>query len=116
MRVNTILTPVWTPPLDTAPHTYRRNVQLLGIWERDGRYTFDFTRLDTWLGHMRDAGLTGVEVPHLFTQWGAHACPRFGSAATVTKIRNPVSVGTPQRHHPNTETSSPSSSPRCAGT
>ncbi|ALD74705.1 hypothetical protein AN946_03975 [Trueperella pyogenes] len=77
MRVNTILTPVWTPPLDTAPHTYRRNVQLLGIWERDGRYTFDFTRLDTWLGHMRDAGLTGVEVPHLFTQWGAHACPRF---------------------------------------
>ena len=77
MRINTLLTPVWTPPLDIAPGTYRRNVQLLGISERAGRYTFDFSLLDTWLAHMREAGLTGVEVPHLFTQWGAHASPRF---------------------------------------
>ncbi len=77
MHINTLLTPVWTPPLDTAPGTYRRNVQLLDIAEHDGSYTFDFTRLDTWLAYMQDAGLTGVEVPHLFTQWGAHACPRF---------------------------------------
>ncbi|QTG75330.1 DUF4091 domain-containing protein [Trueperella pecoris] len=77
MRVNTILTPVWTPPLDVAPGIYRRNVQLLDITERAGTYHFDFTKLDRWLELLLEAGLTDVEVPHLFTQWGAHACPRF---------------------------------------
>ncbi|MEW6892072.1 DUF4091 domain-containing protein [Trueperella pyogenes] len=96
MRVNTILTPVWTPPLDTAPGLYRRNVQLLDITEREGTYHFDFTKLDRWLELLLEAGMTDVEVPHLFTQWGAHACPRFwissddqGGAAADSRRNEP---------------------------
>lgn len=77
MRVNTILTPVWTPALDVAPGVYRRNVQLLDITDRDGRYEFDFSNLDRWIDLLLSSGLTGVEVPHLFTQWGAKSTPRF---------------------------------------
>ncbi|WP_406716665.1 DUF4091 domain-containing protein [Trueperella pyogenes] len=96
MRVNTILTPVWTPPLDVAPGLYRRNVQLLDITEREGTYHFDFTKLDRWLELLLEAGMTDVEVPHLFTQWGAHACPRFwissddqGGAAADSRRNEP---------------------------
>lgn len=77
MRVNSTLAPVWTPPLDTAPGTYRRNVQLLRIAERNGKYEFDFSLLDRWIALADSAGIADVEVPHLFTQWGARFAPRF---------------------------------------
>ncbi|MDO5049817.1 MAG: DUF4091 domain-containing protein [Actinomycetaceae bacterium] len=77
MRVNTVLTPVWTPPLDIAPGVYRRNVQLLGIRQTSGGYEFDFSRLERWIALLKSSGLTGVEIPHLFTQWGAEHTPRF---------------------------------------
>ncbi|MDO5061078.1 MAG: DUF4091 domain-containing protein [Actinomycetaceae bacterium] len=77
MGVNCLLMPLWTPPLDTAVGTYRRTVQLLDIHQVGETYRFDFTRAKRWVELMRRHGITAVEVPHLFTQWGAEATPRF---------------------------------------
>jgi hypothetical protein len=75
--MNTVLTPVWTPPLDTAVGHYRTPVQLVDIDERDGRYTFGFERLERWLAMCRRVGIRHVELPPLFTQWGAASAPAF---------------------------------------
>lgn len=78
MGVTGVLTPLWTPPLDTAPGNYRTAVQLLEV-SRDssGRYAFGSGHLQRWLAAMQRSGLTDVECPHLFTQWGAHSTPRI---------------------------------------
>ncbi|WP_114853908.1 DUF4091 domain-containing protein [Brachybacterium sp. YJGR34] len=75
MDVNSVLTPTWTPPLDTAVDHRRPTVQLVGIREVDGAYSFDFTRLDRWLRMCRELGIVSLEIAHLFTQWGARATP-----------------------------------------
>ena len=77
MGVTGVLTPLWTPPLDTAVGTYRRNTQLVGIRRGRAGYELDFTRLDRWLGLACRAGLVDVECPHLFTQWGAQHTPQI---------------------------------------
>lgn len=75
MRVNSLLVPVWTPPLDTEPGSRRRPTQLLDVRQDGGEYAFDFARVDRWLGVLRRHGIEHLEVPHLFTQWGATAAP-----------------------------------------
>ncbi|MDO5722615.1 MAG: DUF4091 domain-containing protein [Actinomycetaceae bacterium] len=78
MGVNSILTPLWPLPLDTAVGSYRPATQLLDIEEREpGVYHFATERADRWIDLMVENGITIVEVPHLFTQWGAKACPAF---------------------------------------
>lgn len=75
MDVTSVLTPTWTPPLDTAEGTTRPFVQLIGIREQDGEHTFDFSRLERWLALCGRLGFTGIEIAHLFTQWGAQHTP-----------------------------------------
>ena len=75
MDVNSVLTPTWTPPLDTAEGHTRPFVQLVGISDTGGEYSFDFSRLDRWLGICRDLGIKSLEIAHLFTQWGARYTP-----------------------------------------
>ncbi|MBK7821667.1 MAG: DUF4091 domain-containing protein [Tessaracoccus sp.] len=70
------LTPVWTPPLDTDEGIDRRTTQLLDIRLADGVYHFGHERLDRWMALLADAGIAQVEVPHLFTQWGAKYAPQ----------------------------------------
>ena len=77
MGTTMLLTPVWTPPLDTEPGINRPTTQLLDITLDGGRYTFGHERLDRWLGILKDAGMGKVEVPHLFTQWGATRAPQI---------------------------------------
>lgn len=73
--VNTVLTPVLTPPLDTAVGTERTCVQLLEI-EKDGdSYRFDFSRLRRFVELALESGITHFEINHLFTQWGAMFTP-----------------------------------------
>ncbi len=75
--INTLLTPVFTPPLDTAVGGERTTVQLVGITQdRDG-YHFDFSLLERWCGLCRKYGIEYLEMPHLFTQWGAEATPKI---------------------------------------
>jgi hypothetical protein len=75
MQVNTLLTPVWTPPLDTERGGHRLTTQLLRITHRVDGYSVDFALLDRWLELCRKHGIQRIEIAHLFTQWGAHATP-----------------------------------------
>lgn len=75
-QVNTAFTPVWTPPLDTTVDGARTPTQLLGVRDDgDGCYVFDFAPLRRWLAMCRRRGIVYLEMPHLFTQWGALATP-----------------------------------------
>jgi len=74
--VNTILTPLFTPPLDTAEGGFRTKVQLVEVEPlKNGQYRFDFSRLHRWAGILKRAGVTYIEMPHLFSQWGAKYAP-----------------------------------------
>ncbi|HEY8317712.1 MAG TPA: DUF4091 domain-containing protein [Amnibacterium sp.] len=75
MGVNSVLTPVWTPPLDTAVGGERRPVQLVDIADEHGEYRFDFARLERWMEVCHRQGMRYLEVAHLFTQWGARSTP-----------------------------------------
>lgn len=75
--INMILTPVFTPPLDTAVGTERLTVQLMDVSVEQGEYEINYDRLVRWLGICRQAGVRYIEMPHLFTQWGAKATPKI---------------------------------------
>ncbi len=72
-----ILTPVFTPPLDTFIGCERPTVQLVDIYRENGVYSFDFTKFDRWVDLCKKNGVIYYEMPHLFTQWGAEACPKI---------------------------------------
>lgn len=75
--INMMLTPIFTPPLDTAVGAERPTVQLVEISEEHGVYSFDFVHLKRWVSLCRTCGITHFEMSHLFTQWGAQACPKI---------------------------------------
>lgn len=75
--INTILTPIFTPPLDTEVGKERKNVQLVGIEKTTSGYHFDFQKVRKWCRICRAAGIGYLEMPHLFTQWGAEFTPNI---------------------------------------
>ena len=75
--INLLLTPVFTPPLDTEVGTERPTVQLVGVHLLGGEYSFDFRNLARWTAVCRAAGIENLEIAHLFTQWGAKATPKI---------------------------------------
>jgi len=76
--INTILTPLFTPPLDTAVGTERPTVQLVDVdVVGPGEYRFGFRRLERWMDLTRACGMTHFELSHLATQWGARAAPKI---------------------------------------
>lgn len=75
---NMIYTPIFTPPLDTAPNEERTTIQLVGVTVRDdGSYAFDFTQFDRWVETALRCGFTHFEISHLATQAGAIAAPKI---------------------------------------
>lgn len=74
--MNTILTPAFTPPLDTPVGGERMTVQLVGVTLRDGVYSFDFSLLERFIAVSMKCGITHFEHSHLFTQWGALHAPK----------------------------------------
>ena len=74
---NMILTPVFTPPLDTAIGGERPTVQLVDVERRKNSYRFGFARLRRWITTAQRAGITHFEISHLFTQWGAKHVPKI---------------------------------------
>lgn len=79
--INLLLTPLFTPPLDTAVGGERPTVQLVDVTRRgkggEAEYDFGFKRLERWV-HMADRCDVGYfEMSHLFTQWGATCCPKI---------------------------------------
>ncbi|GBU14529.1 hypothetical protein AwEntero_31300 [Enterobacterales bacterium] len=75
--VNMLLTPVFTPPLDTAIGGERTTVQLVGVTHSAGGYQFDFSLLARWVALCQQEGITTFEISHLFTQWGANHAPKI---------------------------------------
>ena len=75
--MNTVLTPIFTPPLDTRIGGERPTVQLIGVSVKDKEYSFDFSNLDKWIDMCHSVGVEYFEMAHLFTQWGAWRCPKI---------------------------------------
>ena len=75
--IRMILTPLFTPPLDTAIGTERPTMQLVGVEKQGERYSFDFSLLDRWVALCHSHGIRYFELSHLFTQWGACATPKI---------------------------------------
>lgn len=75
--MNMILTPIFTPPLDTEKGQERKTVQLVGVACNNGVYSFDFSLLDRWIDMCDRIGFEYLEISHLFTQWGAKKCPKI---------------------------------------
>ncbi len=73
---NTILTPVFTPPLDTKIGGERPTNQLVGVTVTKGVYSFDFSLLRRWIQLCLKHGVKFFELSHLYSQWGARYAPK----------------------------------------
>ncbi|MBR3835544.1 MAG: DUF4091 domain-containing protein [Clostridia bacterium] len=73
---NMILTPVFTPPLDTNIGGERTTVQLVDVKKDGDSYTFNFDKFRRWVQLALDCGIKYFEISHLFSQWGAFAAPK----------------------------------------
>ncbi len=74
--INMLLTPVFTPPLDTYIGGERPTTQLVGVTLNNGEYSFDFSLLDRWVDMCDRVGVKYFEIAHFFTQWGALHAPK----------------------------------------
>lgn len=75
--VNMLLTPIFTPPLDTAVGGERTTVQLMDVTVEKGVYSFGFDKLRRWIEMGQRNGIKYFEMAHLYTQWGAAHCPKI---------------------------------------
>ena len=74
--VNMLLTPVFTPALDTYISGERPTTQLVGVTKNGGEYSFDFSLLGRFIDMCDRVGVEYFEISHFFTQWGASAAPK----------------------------------------
>ncbi len=74
--MNVILTPVFSPELDTYKGGYRPATQLVQITKCGNQYNFDFSRVGRWVDLCNKVGIRFFEISHFFSQWGAEACPQ----------------------------------------
>jgi hypothetical protein len=76
--INMILTPLFTPSLDTHVGGERMTTQLVKIKVvGENKYEFDFSIAERWIKMCLDAGVEYFEIPHFYTQWGATNPPKF---------------------------------------
>lgn len=78
---NMLLTPTITPAFDTEVGAERPTVQLVDIAIDNGKYTFNYDKLDRWVDMCHRCGIKYFELPPFFTQWGAEHAPKI--VATV---------------------------------
>ena len=74
---NMILTPAFTPPLDTPIGEERATAQLVGVERKNGKYIFDFSLLKKFIELALKCKIEYFEHSHLFTQWGAKNAPKI---------------------------------------
>lgn len=75
---NMLLTPIFTPPLDTAVGGERRTVQLVDVTVTgEAEYTFGFEKFRRWIRMAEKCGIRYFEISHLFSQWGAKYAPKI---------------------------------------
>lgn len=75
--INMLLTPVFTPALDTAVGHERLTVQLVKVKKENNVYSFDFSDLEKWIDMCLEEGIQYFEIAHFFTQWGAKHAPKI---------------------------------------
>lgn len=75
-KCNMLLTPVFTPPLDTGVGLERPTVQLVDVSVTEEGYEFEFSKFYRWVEMARRCGIEYFEISHLFSQWGAYATPK----------------------------------------
>lgn len=85
--VNFLLTPLFTPPLDTAVGGERPTVQLVEVTKKGYRYTFGFDRLFRWITLAKKHGVEYFEFSHFFTQWGAKHAPKIMARTSTGERR-----------------------------
>ena len=66
--VNMLLTPIFTPALDTAVGHERTTVQLVDVTRENGEYSFGFEKLERWVKLCLSCGIKYFEMAHLYTQ------------------------------------------------
>lgn len=74
---NLILTPLFTPPLDTEIGSERPTVQLVDVEKNGDEYKFSFANFEKWVDMCLRNGIKYFEMSHLFTQWGAAHAPKI---------------------------------------
>lgn len=75
--MNCVLTPIFTPPLDTEKGKERPTVQLVDIKLTNGKYTFAFDKLTKWIEMAHRCNVEYFELSHFYTQWGARNAPKI---------------------------------------
>ena len=76
MGLNMILTPIFTPALDTVRDGERTTVQLVDVFVENGAYRFGFEKLERWIKLCRECGMVYFEMAHLYTQWSSDRAPK----------------------------------------
>lgn len=76
-KLSMLLTPVFTPPLDTEVGTERPTVQLVQVTVTEDGYEFEFSKFHRWVELAKKCGIEYFEISHLFSQWGATAAPKI---------------------------------------
>ena len=74
--INLLLTPIFTPALDTVIGGERTTVQLIDVCKNGDQYAFGYGKLDRWIDMCDRVGIKYFEIAHLFTQWGAAHAPK----------------------------------------
>ena len=74
--INMLLTPTFTPALDTYIGGERLTTQLVKVTKRGDKYSFGFKLLDRWIDMCDRVGIKYFEIAHFFTQWGAKHAPK----------------------------------------
>ncbi|HHV59162.1 MAG TPA: DUF4091 domain-containing protein [Clostridiaceae bacterium] len=75
--INMILTPLFTPPLDTEIGGERPTVQLVDVQKDGSSFRFGYDNLKKWIDICLKNGVEYFEMSHLFTQWGARHAPKI---------------------------------------
>ncbi len=84
---NFLLTPLFTPPLDTEVGGERLTTQLVEVTKKGGSYSFGFDKLGRWFEMCKRCGIVAFELSHLFTQWGAKHAPKIMATVDGTYQR-----------------------------
>ncbi len=87
MGITMLLTPVITPPLDTAVGGLRPCTQLVEIEKKGNEYTFNYDLLKRWIALCKKNNIKYFEISHLFSQWGLKYSPNIWVTENGERVR-----------------------------
>ncbi|MBO7148986.1 MAG: DUF4091 domain-containing protein [Clostridia bacterium] len=86
-KMNTLLLPAFTPPLDTPVGTERMNVQLVSVERTENGYAFDFSLFEKYVQTAIGCGIKYFEHIPMYTQWGAEHAPNIYAKINGRSVR-----------------------------